>query len=222
MGFKYNENQVLDASFLDTISSIRLALEHVATCISRQIEDPQMVNESFDLKQFLRVTSEFLKQSNEPVREFVIKEICLKYRIDAVLEMKKQTILKQLLPLALVEDENPFPDLFLIEGRNYEDMKTLVVQSFVHSNFGNLKGYLDSNPDRNLVSSLMLSLFYCLYHQTKVKFTEEAVGRLQNFLQEEKDRWKTVPHFQHFTDRISKHKEHAFYIHESKREKDIK
>ena len=89
LGFKYSENQVLDVSFLDTISSIRLALEHVATCISRQIEDPQMVNESFDLKQFLRVTSEFLKQSNEPVREFVIKEICLKYRIDAVLEMKK-------------------------------------------------------------------------------------------------------------------------------------
>ena len=103
-------------------------------------------------------------------------------------------------------------------------MKTLVVQSFVHSDFGNLKGYLDNNPDRNLVSSLMLSLFYCLYHQTKVKFTEEAVGRLQNFLQEEKDRRKTVPHFQHFTDRISKHKEHAFYIHESKnqRKKDIK
>ena len=73
LGFKYNENQVLDVSFLDTISSIRLALEHVATCISRQIEDPQMVNESFDLKQFLRVTSEFLKQSNEPVREFVIQ-----------------------------------------------------------------------------------------------------------------------------------------------------
>ena len=58
-----------------------------------------MVNESFDLKQFLRVTSEFLKQSNEPVRELIIKEICLKYRSDAVLEMKNKLYLNNYFPL---------------------------------------------------------------------------------------------------------------------------
>ena len=184
----------LDVTALDAFSNIRLALGQVARTTAHYIEEFENVGQNRLMMQLIKVANEFMKEANLGAKNFLVREICIKYRVDAVNEMKKHDCLLGLLPDDLIKDNNSVPDLFHISGRHYQQLKSQMIKCLIKNDFSELKDYFENYPDQNQIMHVLLQTVYnCLYIQTQIEVTQERLSNLKTIMEAERNRWDEFP-----------------------------
>eukprot|EP00092_Neocalanus_flemingeri_P023314 GFUD01025278.1.p1 GENE.GFUD01025278.1~~GFUD01025278.1.p1 ORF type:complete len:2291 (+),score=510.26 GFUD01025278.1:413-6874(+) len=192
-----------DIPSLDAFSNVRFALGQVAKVVSMYIENPDHIEQSRYMTQLITLANQFLGEGSHTAKEFLVREISMKYRADAVMEMKKYPCLVKLLPEELVKDETSIPDLFHISGKHYQVLKSQMIKSLIKNDFSEFKDHLENNPDQHqIVNVILLALYNCLYLQKEVEVTQEALSNFTNVIQEVNNRWHRFPKVQDLLNNI--------------------
>ena len=150
-----------DIQSLDTFRNVKLALGQVVRVTAKYIDNPELVQQNRHMMRLMNLASQFLAKNRKCLREYFVRELCIKYRSDAVYEMKRNPFLLELLPTELVKDENPAPDLFHISGKQYQELKSKIVKGLIEDDFSELKDCLENNPDPHIVNVMLLATFNC-------------------------------------------------------------
>ena len=214
-----------DIPSLDAFSNIRLALGQVARVVSKYIENPDHIGQNRYMMQLITLANQFMGEESHTAKEFLVREICMKYRADAISEMKKYPCLVELLPEELVKDENSTPDLFHISGKHYQVLKSQMIKGLIQNDFSEFKNYLENNPDQHqIVNVMLLALYNCLFLQTEIEVTQEILNNFTIVLQEVKNRWYRLPKVQDLLNRMLQSNIGVFdrYENQSQREIEIK
>ena len=210
-----------DIPSLDSFSNIRLALGQVSKVSAKYIEDPDTVVQNRYMVQLIKLANQFLAQTSNSAKEFLVREICMKYRADAVYEMKRHPCLLELLPEELVRDKNAVPDLFHVPGKHYQEMKSQIIKGLIQDDFSELKNYLENNPDQQAVNGILLAIFNCLYLQNEVEVTPEGLNNLNAVMEDERNRWYRLPKVSYLINRMLQTNMGVFDINENESQREI-
>eukprot|EP00090_Calanus_glacialis_P031123 TRINITY_DN5102_c0_g1_i8.p1 TRINITY_DN5102_c0_g1~~TRINITY_DN5102_c0_g1_i8.p1 ORF type:complete len:2193 (-),score=498.77 TRINITY_DN5102_c0_g1_i8:57-6239(-) len=212
----------LDVTALEAFSNIRLALGQVARTTAHYIEEFENVGQNRLMMQLIKVANEFMKEANLGAKNFLVREICIKYRVDAVNEMKKHDCLLGLLPDDLIKDNNSVPDLFHISGRHYQQLKSQMIKCLIQNDFSELKDYFENNPDQNQIMHVLLQAVYnCLYIQTKIEVTQEGLSNLKTIMEAERNRWDEFPKVNNLINKMLQSEVGIFKVNEDESQREI-
>ena len=178
---KYNEfsaTNFSDVQTLDAIAEIRLAL-----CVVANVLSTSLLNLSQLQHQLIEEAMRFV-DGKEFAKEFLVKEVCLKHRSDAVEEIKKHPGYFKLLPVILLVEEDNKEDTFLVSGDVYQNMKNQLLHGVINNKLEDFCKYLENNPDRlPLAPMLIMSLYFLTDVQTKIDTDGSVRERLSTALQ---------------------------------------
>ena len=167
---------------LDTCSNIRLAVGHLAKVITEYIENPTVLQNNNVKIQLVKVACEFLTEEKLVIKEYLVKELCLKYRSDTVAEMKRNKMLTSLLPQYLLEEKNATADLFHILGKQYAVVKSCLIQCLMHSKYDEMDNVLINNRDINSVKEIMCAFYSLKYLHSDIQISDENLEKLSELL----------------------------------------
>eukprot|EP00092_Neocalanus_flemingeri_P009972 GFUD01010750.1.p1 GENE.GFUD01010750.1~~GFUD01010750.1.p1 ORF type:complete len:1685 (-),score=315.97 GFUD01010750.1:139-4725(-) len=165
---------------LDATANLRFALVTLARVIISLIERKHATaNERY----LLEISQRFFRDNqNRVMKTFLVKELCLKYRQDATLEMKKRPDLIDFLPIELQVDDpsEKEPDLYLVLGDSYIQMRKAMYQGILNNNMDTLKEFIKSKNLNNKEKTN--SFLHALDHNQNI-LKDEKFEKSRNELQ---------------------------------------
>ena len=88
----------------------------------------------------------------------------MRFREDAVNELKGHIHLATLLPEELLKEENKIPDIFHMSRKGYQILKSQIIKGLIQNDFSELEDYVVNNPEQQQIWNVMiLALYNCLY-----------------------------------------------------------